>query len=188
MTGATRRDPTRRREAPPGGRGPSVAQLHELFGVLDATLAAFRTLVGLADRKLAAIRQADTAGLQRVAEAECGVLERFFTLEQRREAILARVAQGLPGSDTAPPRLSQIAGKLPEPLGSRLRAKIAGLRHAAGELQQKNQMAATVARRLHNHIRAVFEDLVRQRQETVVYGPNGKQTKGSQESWIDAVG
>jgi len=188
VSGAMKQADARRARTSAAARMPSAPRVAELFGVLDATLAAFRELADLADQKLAAIRQADTAGLQAVAGAECAVLERVFTLERDRQAILARLAQALPARTADPPRLSQIAAQLPEPLGPRLQAKIAGLRDLAARLQQKNRLAATVARRLHNHIRAVFDELARSGREAVVYGPNGQRTQGEQLSWIDAVG
>jgi hypothetical protein len=85
-------------------------------------------------------------------------------------------------------RLSEIAEKLPEPHSSRLRAKTAGLRQTAEELRRENRVAAEVAQHLHKHIRAVFEDIARVNQESVVYGPSGKHEQRTNKTWVDAVG
>jgi hypothetical protein len=156
----------------------AVASLHEVF----------RQLLELAGKKLSAMRAADAEALQQCATDEGGVLQILFERERQRDAAIACLAQGLQWGDAGSPRLSQIAERLPEPFSSRLRAKIAGLRQTASELQQKNRLAATVAHNLHKHIRAVFEDIASVNQESVVYGPNGKHEQRNKKSWVDAVG
>ncbi len=156
----------------------TVIALHELL----------KQLLELAARKLSAMRVADTETLQHCAADEGAVLQTVFERERERDAALARLAQGLHWSEAVPPRLSEIAERLPEPLSSRLRAKIAGLRQTAHELRQKNQLAAAVARNLHKHLRAVFEDVAQVNQESVVYGPSGKHEQRVNQTWVDAVG
>ncbi|MBU0616148.1 MAG: flagellar protein FlgN [Planctomycetes bacterium] len=164
------------------------AQVGELLEALSALHEMLKQLLELARAKLVAMRAADAAALQRCAARECGVLERVFEQERRRDAVLARLAQSLHWDCAAPPRLSEIAGKLPEPFSSRLRAKTAGLRQTANELRRENGVAAEVARHLHKHIRAVVEDIARVNQESVVYGPSGKHEQRTNQTWVDAVG
>ena len=164
------------------------AQVGELLETVSALHEMLKQLLELARAKLVAMRAADAAALQRCAARECGVLERVFEQERQRDAVLARLAQSLHWDYAAPPRLSEIAGKLPEPFSSRLRAKTAGLRQTANELRRENGVAAEVARHLHKHIRAVFEDIARVNQESVVYGPSGKHEQRTNQTWVDAVG
>ncbi|MFQ5806196.1 MAG: flagellar export chaperone FlgN [Phycisphaerae bacterium] len=156
----------------------TVTSLHELL----------KQLLELAGRKLAAMRSADAGALQQCAADEGGVLQALFEREKQRDAVLARLAQSLHWRADCRPRLSEIAERLPEPFSSRLRAKIVGLRQTAGELRHKNQLAAAVARNLHAHIRAVFEDVAKVNQESVVYGPSGKHEQRNKKTWVDAVG
>ncbi len=170
-----------------GAREPAP-QVDELLELLSSLQDLLRQLTDLAETKLQAMREADVEGLHRCAARECQVLERLFEREQSRDAVLARVAQALRYEPDSRPRLAEVAEKLAEPHSSRLRAKIAGLRHVSTELRQKNRLAAEVARHLHQHIRAVFEDLAQVNRESVVYGPNGQHEQRINKTWVDAVG
>jgi flagellar biosynthesis/type III secretory pathway chaperone len=159
-----------------------------LLTTLHALHELLKQLLELASRKLVAMRAADTEALQNCATEERDVLRTLFAREQQRDAVLARLAQSLPNHDGQPVALSELAGVLPEPLSSRLRAKSLGLRQTADALRAKNQLVARVARNLHAHIRAVFADMAKVNQEAVGYGPNGKQEQRNRQTWIDAVG
>ena len=176
--------PTREGEAP----AELQLQVRELLELLSALHELLKRLLELARAKVDAMRGADAVGLQRCAAEECGLLERLFEHEDQRNAAFARLAQSLHWNDVARVRLSDIAERLPEPFSSRLRARTAGLRRTADELRQKNRLAAEVARHLHDHIRAVFEEVARVNQESVVYGPSGKHEQRTNETWVDAVG
>lgn len=164
------------------------AQVGELTEALSGLQELLEQLLGLARAKLAAMRAADANALQRCAARECGVLERLFDRERRRDAVLARLAQSLQWNGGPRLRLPEIADALPEPHCSRLRARTAGLRRTAEELRRKNRVAAEVARHLHEHVRAVFEHIARVNQESVVYGPSGKHEQRTNRTWVDAVG
>ncbi len=163
-------------------------QIEELLETVSLLHELLKRLLELARAKLAAMRAADAETLHQCAAEECDVLEALFKREKQRDAVLARLAQSLHWSGDERARLSEIAERLPEPFSSRLRAKTAGLRKTADELQRKNRLAADVARHLHKHIRAVFEDVARVNQESVVYGPNGKHEQRTRKTWVDAVG
>jgi hypothetical protein len=177
--------------ATPANRAEALdleAQIGELLEALSGLHEMFKQLLALARAKLVALRAADAAALQRCAARECGVLERLFEQERQRDAVLARLAQSLHPGSTAVPRVSEIAERLPEPFSSRLRARAVGLRQTAKELRCENRVAAEVARHLHKHLRAVFEDIVHLNQESVVYGPSGKHEQRVNKTWVDAVG
>jgi hypothetical protein len=174
---------------PAGAQTPTLdVQVGDLLAVLSPLHQLLKRLLQLARAKLDAMRRADAVALQRCAAEECGLLERVFAHEDRRNAALARLAQTLHSEDAPRARLAEIAQRLPEPFSSRLRARTAGLRRTADELRQKNRLAADVARHLHDHIRAVFDDVARVNQESVVYGPSGKHQHRTNETWVDAVG
>ena len=164
------------------------AHFRDLLAALTSLHELLKQLLELAGKKLAAMRVADADTLQQCAAEEGGVLQTVFERGRERDAALARLAQSLHWRDAGHRRLSEAAERLPEPFSSRLRAKIVGLRETANELQQKNQLAATVARNLHKHIRAVFDDVASVNQESVVYGPSGKHEQRNKRTWVDAVG
>jgi hypothetical protein len=145
--------------------GQHLAELH----------AALKQLADLADRKLAAMRIADTEALQDCAVREGDLLREMFRGEQRRNAVLASLAQGLHLAEPQRARLMEIADRLPEPLASSIRARGVALRDLAARLQRKNRLAAGVARNLQSHIRGIFAAMAGAAQESQVYGPQGRQ-------------
>jgi len=172
----------------PTGEGLPLSAAHELLEELARLQTTLETLVVMAGDKLAAMRQANAAALHQCAAREGELLQALFRDEPRRKATLARAAQGLRAAGPPAGWLTQIADGLPEPLGSRLRARAAGLRELAAELQRKNNLVASVARQLQSHIRGVFAELAGAAQELTVYGPRGQQERSHPHCWVDAVG
>lgn len=160
----------------------------ELLASLTDWLALLRQLVALTTRKLAALRTADSSALEQLAAEEGERVRDLLARSASRAAVLARVAQSLPGGP--PPRLTltALADGLAEPTASVLRARIAALREAATELQRKNAVVAQVAQNLQGHIRSVFTELAKATQECVVYGAGGQPEASSRRCWVDAVG
>lgn len=176
-------------QAEPGRPRPTAADLaRPLIENLAGLQGLLRQLLESTTAKLAAIRAADAEGLQRGAAREAEMLEQVYRLEQQRTAVLARLAQVLPGAAAKQARLSEIAALLPEPAASALRARNAALQQIALELRQKNGLVARVARHLQSHLAAVFSALAQANQESVVYGPKGQHAARRVRSWVDAVG
>lgn len=178
---------------PPSDANPPVSGgVEDTVGLLDTALAALhgllRQLVGVTNDKLAAIRNADAAGLHCCAVREAELLNDLFAGEAQREVVLARLAQQVLAPHSDRPRLTVLIDALPEPSASRIRARNAGLQQVAGELQKKNALVADVARRLQRHIRGIFADLAKAQTETVVYGRNGQHEQSTTRAWVDAVG
>jgi len=164
------------------------AGVESLLERLDALLAGLQELVAIADRKRDALRRADAGTLQTCAATEERVLRRLFRGADAPRAVSACLAQSLRALDPSARSLSDLAARLPEPFGSRIRAKNEALRAVARALREKNQMAARVARALHEHVRSLFADLAKAHQETVVYACNGQPHGATPQAWIDAVG
>jgi hypothetical protein len=164
------------------------AEARALAETLSELQPALRRLIELSERKLAALRRADTEGLTRCAQEEKELLQSVQLLERRRHAVLARLAQQLRWPPAAGATLSHIADRLHEPISSVIRARIAPLRDLASTLEKTNRLAASVARNLHQHLRALFADVARANQETVVYGPLGQPEMRTTRAWVDAVG
>lgn len=168
--------------------GELSALVAELLTALRAWGAQLTELLEITERKLAALGKADVSGLHDCLQAEAGALEQVVAGEPQRRAILARLAQRLHlPSDPAPP-LTKITEQLPEPEASLLRAKTQGLRAAAEKLKKKNGLAASVAQRLHSHIRIALADVANANQRPVGYGPSGRVEQRTTRSWVDAVG
>jgi len=171
------------------GRSPNIESCsEELLQVVSELHGLLKKLLDLAIEKLAAMRAADAGALRECAARECETLERVFAQEQQRDAALARLAQSLRWEAPEPLRLSHVAEKIPEPYSSHLRGKTADLRRTATELRQKNRMAAEVARHLHIHLRAIFDEVASVNRETIVYGPDGQHEQRTTRTWVDAVG
>ncbi len=161
----------------------------ELVRCLADTQTQLRELLRIARDKLEAMRTADVATLNACTRSEVDLLQRVYRGEQQRNAVVARLAQTLPGGRRRELSLNQIAGQSPEPVRSRLQAQIAGLRTAATELKRENDLNSRVARDLQRHIRGVFSALGNARRETAVYGQDGQHHRSSKSQMIlDATG
>lgn len=158
--------------------------LEELVSHQDA----LRGLLGMSERKLESLRRADTIALHTISQEETEAVDAIASLDARRNAVLARLAQLVPDTVPQRPRLSEIAAVVPEPFSSQILAKTLGLRDLAEKLQRKNRLAAAVARGLQDHIRAVFAEAASANCEAVAYGRNGKADERVNRNWVDAVG
>jgi flagellar biosynthesis/type III secretory pathway chaperone len=165
-----------------------AAPLRELHEQLASLHTLMKQLAELAGEKLAAMRRADTATLDRCTAREAELVKTVFGSEAKRKALLARIAQSLHLPQPERAKLGEIAERLPEPSASALRARNAALREIAAELQQKNRLAAKVAQNLQSHIRGVFAELAGAAQETPVYGPRGQHEGRRPRCWVEAVG
>lgn len=159
-----------------------------LIAELSALTQPLADLTELAGQKLDAMRRADATGLRALTDREPTLIAAISQLDQRRGAVLTRLAQALRAPDLATARVSEIASHLPEPHASRIRAKTTGLQRLAADLQKKNDLAGRVARALHMHVRQVFAELARTSQDSVGYGPTGQDERRSGQLLIDAVG
>lgn len=180
-------------EVPEDSRGGGVraaveVEARALGEALSELQPALRRLIDLSRVKLEALRKADATALVRCAREEGELLQTVQLIERRRRAVLARLAQQLqwPSAVSAP--LSHLAERLPEPISSVIRARITPLRDLASTLEKTNRLAASVARNLHQHLRALFAEVARANQETVVYGPLGQLETRTTRAWVDAVG
>lgn len=160
----------------------------ELLGYLTSLHTSLAALVTLAHEKLDALRRADSRALQECALREEELIRRVVLGSRKRDALFARVAQGLQQQSGRKLTLAELTDALPEPQKSTLRARSVALRNAAAELQQKNRVIAKVARNLHSHIRGVFAEVAKLAQESEVYGAKGTQEAGQNACWLDAVG
>jgi len=171
------------------GPKPGAAEVvRELLNHLAGLHNALQQLVALSDEKLAALRTADTHALRQCAFREEELLKQVLRQDDERAAILARVAQHLPGCSAHPTRLTELLACLPEPLASPLRARSEGLREIASELARKNRLVARVAQNLQAHIRGIFADVAKAVQESVVYRADGQHEVRSTRCCVDAVG
>ena len=170
--------------------GPDAfdAPVRDLLDVLTLTQEQTRELLALSDRKLAALRRADATGLRECARQEEAALARVQETTAARRAVLARLAQLVREPSLVSASVSELADRLPEPLGSALRARSVPLRELALQLAERNQLAARVARNLHQHIRAVFTTLAEPEHDAALYGRNGETATAPSRGWIDATG
>ncbi len=146
------------------------------------------SLLDVSREKMKSIRAADARSLHSCTSRESALLEKTLEFEQRRKAVVARLAQALHLPDPERLTLRQIAKELPEPYASAVRSRMLGLRAVAVELQHANRVAAIVARDLHRHIRDVFAALANANRESVVYGPQGREHLTTSKNILDAVG
>lgn len=164
------------------------ADVQDLLATLEELGGHLTSLLSLCDRKLVAMKAADVPALNQVAGEEERELQKMLRRDGQRDAVLARLAQALRLGGSTPSRLSEIAARLPEPFCTEILGKSAELRRLATNLEEKTRLAAAVAQSVQSHIRAVFAEVARAGQETVVYGRSGQHEAVTRQTWVDAVG
>lgn len=163
----------------------SAAALDHSLAVLLRDLEA---LAQIADRKLAAMRAADSHALEAAALDEGELLRGVASAAEQRGALLAQFARHVRPDGGPAPTLRLLADASPEPVRSRLRARALGLQTASELLQRKNRVVAEVARRLHEHVQAVFADVARAAHDSGLYNGQGERPAGGRAGWVEAVG
>jgi flagellar biosynthesis/type III secretory pathway chaperone len=167
----------------------SNAPAADLLAAMGRSQGIFQALANTAGDKLEALRRADTPVLNDCTRREHELLQQFHRAEQQRRAAVARLAQQLPRPAVPGAELSSLVEQVAEPLRSQLQAKLAGLRHVAEQLREKNRLAALVAQELQNHIQGIFVEVMQSRREVQGYGPEGRQSQGnSSRVIVDAMG
>ncbi len=162
----------------------AAALLAALNGLHDE----LRGLFEAAERKVEALRRADTQALQRCSEDESRGLQTTLLLMRRKDAAVAGLAQRLRVPVEGACTVSALLAEIEEPARSHIHARVTGLRELAAKLQDRNKLAERVARDLHSCVRAVFADIALANRETVSYGPAGQKKTRVTEAWVDAVG
>src|ERR1043165_1331870 len=99
------------------------ATVGDLLAALDRLGGLLRELAELAQAKLAGIRRADSDALQRCAAREAAGLEQVVSAERERNAALAALAHALRAPELQKASLATVAGELPEPFSSQIRAR-----------------------------------------------------------------
>ena len=170
------------------GDGMDPGPVDELLQYLQTLHALLKKLTALANEKLAALRQADSAALIDCAAREGVLIRDVLFGQQQRDALLARVAQRLPSDAGEVTTITALAAHFPEPISSSLRARGAALRAVAIELRRKNSVVTEVAQNLQAHIHGIFTDVANASQETLVYSAKGNPETSRTRFCVDATG
>ncbi len=133
--------------------------IRQIEQVLDDQSAAHRVLLGLIDRKQAALREARAGDLRDCCRLENEQVQRIATLEKRRQGLVAELTLAIEPQAKAPMRLTEVASRLP-------RSQVMGLLHRREELQrliEQVQRSTGVARRatesLLRHMQGVIQTI-----------------------------
>lgn len=163
-------------------------QIEPLVSSLRAAHAQLQGLLGLAEQKLAALRSADAGALHRLTHDEATTLDALAASDRARRAVIAELAQVLPGGFGPIERITDFARALPEPESSLFLAKTEGLRVVAARLAEKNRLVANVAQHLQTHLRGALADAAAAGRQEVGYGRNGEKERATTDQWMDALG
>lgn len=85
-------------------------------------------------------------------------------------------------------RVTEVAAFLPQPMASQVGAAAIRLKGLGEELKRKNALVRDVTQGLQAHIRGIFASLARDGEESISYGPNGRESRNRVRTWVDAVG
>lgn len=163
-------------------------------GQVVAVLAELRRLhddLGVVvQRKLQAMRTADTDGLRSAVAREEFLTQKIREQDGLRKQILQLIGEqiGMPAAKARAMTVRELAGRVSEPARSRLLALGAALRETVQETAESNRVAAIVSQEMLKHFRRVFQMMAEANRTPGAYSRTGRAESKNGMSVFEAVG
>jgi len=158
---------------------PTLSELAEsLSDLLDRYAAGYERLLLALGEQEAALRQADGAGVERVAKSQAEILAGLRKLDEVRCPLVNAAAAALPslmmnGRRTTPITLREIAGSLPVAGSESLRTKAARVRRLAEDAQQRSRVVAGATRAMLGHAEGLLRHVAQKLSHAGTYSASG---------------
>ena len=165
-------------EAVAGQLAECLAEMRGLYAELLAVL----------QRKLEAMRRADTELLNSCAARERFLLQRIAEAESSRKTLTADLQLRAGAKSKGPVSITELAERIGEPGRSKLLVLADGLRRLVEQTNQLNQVAALAGKELLAHFRYVYDVMRAAERDTGTYDVQGVRAAGSAQRILDAVG
>ena len=166
----------------------SEAAAGQLAECLAEMRSLYEELLAVLQRKLEAMRRADTELLNSCAARERFLLQRISEVESSRKVLTGDLQLRTGVAAKRPMSITQLAERIGEPDRSKLLVLADGLRRLVEQTNQVNQVAALAGKELLAHFRHVYDVMRAAEQDTGTYDVRGARTAGSAQRILDAVG
>jgi len=135
--------------------------LLKLIGDLDAVLRAqlegHERLLTWLDHKRTALRAADAGEVTRCSREEHQCFQAVSELEKRRLTLVAELTRLIDPSASAPMRMEELAGRLPEPHGTALRARREQLLERIHRVRERTGAVQAATQLLVGHMQSLIQ-------------------------------
>ena len=138
----------------PNAKSKHIGDLIRLLGQLRAL---YERLSEVVQRKLAAMKRADTAVMRRLTEEELTLADRLQERNGLRRQFMDLVGRqfDLPAGEARSLTLSQLSTRVPEPERTKLLDAAAALRAVMSRVAQLNRVAGIASREILSHLRSI---------------------------------
>jgi hypothetical protein len=147
-------------------------------------------LLAVIQQKLAAMRRADTEGLNSCLARETFLADQIRQREGLRQQLMQLINKELDVPAEAAQRLSlrELAERFNEPRKGQLLGLAAGLRKVLISIDSANKVAALVTGEMLKHFRQLYAAMAQAGQSSGTYSAGGRLTAGKPVQVFDAVG
>ena len=165
-------------------------RLKELTVLLADMSGLHQELLGTVRRKLEAIRGADTEAMQQAGGQEGELARRIKDAEGLRRLLMDRLGAelGLSPAQARKLTVSELAGRVAEPVRSRLTVLGAEIRKSATEIARVNRINALISHEMLKHFRTVYDTVTQGTVTRDFYGRTGRPRRGAPVALIDTTG
>ena len=147
-------------------------------------------LLEIVERKIAAMRTADTQRLTDIMRTEHTVIARIQEHEGLRRQLTENIARSYGISPAVARRLSaeQLAAKLGPEAATRIDVQTRRLRGLVGAIAKRNHVAQRISQGILRHMKHVFAAMTGEGSQRAVYAGDGEISVGAGETIFDTVG
>jgi flagellar FlgN protein len=146
----------------------AAAKLETLLGEL---IEAHKGMLELTTEHRRAISRADGAGVQMCVEHQGVLAARIAAMDvERKKLVLALTG----GAASAPPTITILAERLPEPMRGRIVGLAAALRELLVRLQRETAVVRAATQSLVAHMDGLMQQVARSLSQARLYGPRGR--------------
>ena len=141
-------------------------------------------------RKLGAMRSADTDQIHATAARERELADRIRKEEGLRRVLMERIGQalGIGAVECRKMTVGSLAERVDEPAKTRLLVLGNELREVASEVARLNRIAALVSSEMVRHFRNIYSTFNRGGVDRAVYGNTGRPKEPTTPAMIDTLG
>lgn len=150
----------------------------QLVTLLEEIQRLYVELADVLERKLTAVRRADTAGMTASSRRERFLVDRIRERDGLRRQLMVLVGQAWDMNAKAAEKMSvrEVAAKSEKALADRLTALADAIRAAMERVAHANRIIDVVGKSMSQHFRSVYEAMTSGLRERDVYSRTGRPT------------
>ncbi len=170
--------------------GPESSRINALVGLLNEIADMHAELLASIDRKIEAMRSADTERIRDAMMNEKQIVDRINEREGLRKQLTVNIARSFGVGAERVRRMSakQLAERFAGPDSVRIDRAVERMRELTGQIGRRNHVAQLISQNILRHMRIVFASMTAPANGGVAYSPDGHANATTNERIFDLVG